>query len=89
VTALIDNGSHSVLIDDGLVRRLGLRRRKLPAPQRVRLAMGEEEIVFSEWVKLRLCSEDHQCRCPYESCDNSMEFFQPVSCINSRALVVP
>jgi hypothetical protein len=58
VTALIDNGSHSVLIDDGLVWKLGLRRRRLPAPQWVRLAMGEEEVVFSEWVKLHLCSED-------------------------------
>ena len=60
VTALIDNGSHSVLIDDKLVGRLGLRRRRLPAPQRVRLAMGEEEVVFSEWVKLRVYSEDQR-----------------------------
>ena len=60
ITALIDNGSHSVLVDDGLVARLGLRRRRLPTPQRARLAMGEEEVVFSEWVKLRVCSEDSQ-----------------------------
>ena len=60
ITALIDNGSHSVLIDGGLVERLGLRRRRLPLPQRVRLVMGEEEVVFSEWVKLRVCSEDQQ-----------------------------
>ena len=60
VTALIDNGSHSVLIDDELVRRLGLRRRRLPAPQQVRLAMGEEEVVFLEWVKLRVYSEDQR-----------------------------
>ena len=32
VTALIDNGSHSVLIDEGLVEKLGLRRRRLPSP---------------------------------------------------------
>ena len=60
ITVLIDNGSHSVLIDNGLVRRLRLRRRQLPSPQRVKLAMGEEEVVFSEWVKLRVCSEDQQ-----------------------------
>ena len=29
VVALIDNGSHSVLIDDQLVNKLGLRRRQL------------------------------------------------------------
>ena len=58
MTALIDNGSHSVLIDEGLVVRLGLRRRRLPTPRRVRLAMGEGEVVFSEWVKLKVCSED-------------------------------
>ena len=60
VTALIDNGSHSVLIDKRLVEELGLRRRRLPVPQRVWLAMGEEEVVFSEWVKLRTRSEDQQ-----------------------------
>ena len=58
VTALIDNGSHSVLIDDGLVTRLGLRRRRLPSPQRARLAMGDEEVVFTEWVKLKTVSAD-------------------------------
>ena len=60
VTALIDNGSHSVLIDEELVERLGLRRRRLPTPQRVRLAMGEGEVVFLEWVKLRTFSEDER-----------------------------
>ena len=52
ITTLIDNGSHSVLIDEMLVVRLGLRRRRLPLPQRVWLAMGEEVGEFSEWVKL-------------------------------------
>ena len=60
ITVLIDNGSHSVLIDNGLVRRLRLRRRRLPSPQRVKLAMGEEEVVFLEWVKLQVCSKDQQ-----------------------------
>jgi hypothetical protein len=60
VTTLIDNGSHSVLIDDALVERLGLRRRPLPNPQRARLAMGDGEVTFSEWVKLRTVSEDQQ-----------------------------
>ena len=58
VTALIDNGSHSVLIDEGLVKTLGLRRRRLPSPQRARLAMGTEEVVFTEWVKLKTFSMD-------------------------------
>ena len=56
VTALIDNGSHSVLIDEGLVEKLGLRWRRLPSPQRAHLAMGTEEVVFSEWVKLKTFS---------------------------------
>ena len=60
VTALIDNGSPSVLIDEDLVAKLGLRRRKLPAPQRARLAMGDEEVVLTEWVKLRTFSEDQK-----------------------------
>ena len=60
ITALIDNGSHSVLIDETLVARLGLRRRRLPSPQRVRLAMGEEVVEFSEWVKLQASSIDGQ-----------------------------
>ena len=32
VTTLINNGSHLVLIDERLVMKLGLRRRKLPVP---------------------------------------------------------
>ena len=60
VTALIDNGSHSVLIDEQLVSKLGLRRRQLQSPQRARLAMGEGEVVFSEWVKLQLHSRNQQ-----------------------------
>ena len=60
INALIDNGSHSVLIDEKLVRELGLRRRALPSPQRARLAMGEEEVEFTEWVRLRVFSNDQQ-----------------------------
>ena len=60
VTTLIDNGSHLVLIDERLVRRLGLKRRKLPVPRKARLAMGEEEVVFSEWVRLKTISEDQK-----------------------------
>ena len=60
ITALIDNGSHSVLIDEKLVEELGLRRRALPSPQRARLAMGEEEMEFTEWVRLRVFSDDQQ-----------------------------
>jgi hypothetical protein len=60
ITALIDNGSHAVLIDEGLVSNLGLKRRRLPSPQRARLAMGEGEVEFTEWIKLRVFSEDRQ-----------------------------
>ena len=60
INALIDNGSHSVLIDEKLVGELGLRRRKLPSPQRARLAMGEEEVEFTEWVKPHVCSDDRR-----------------------------
>jgi hypothetical protein len=60
ITALIDNGSHAVLIDERLVVRLGLKKRKLPCPQRARLAMGEGEVEFTEWVKLRVRSNDQQ-----------------------------
>jgi len=60
VTTLIDNGLHSVLIDDGLVTRLGLRRRHLPSPQQAQLVMGNEEVVFIEWVKLKTVSADNQ-----------------------------
>ena len=45
-----------------------------------------DEIDEGESMLPMFCSGS---RCPYESCDNSMEFFQPVLCINSRALVVP
>ena len=58
ITALIDNGSHTVLIDEGLVARLGLRRRQLSPPRRARLAMGEGEVEFTEWVKLQDDSND-------------------------------
>ena len=60
VMVLIDNGSHSVLIDGGLAVRLGLKRRRLPSPQQVQLAMGEEVVVFEEWVKLQVLLEDQQ-----------------------------
>ena len=60
VTALIDNGSPSVLIDEDLVTKLGSQQRRLPAPQQARLAMGDEEVVVTEWVKLRTFSEDQR-----------------------------
>ena len=60
VTALIDNGPPPVLIDEGLVTRLGLRRRWVPPPRRVGLTMEKEEVVSSEWVKLCVYSEDQE-----------------------------
>ena len=60
VTTLIDGGAHSVLVGEEPVARLGLKRRRLPSPHRVKLAMGEDEINLSEWVKLRVVSNDQQ-----------------------------
>ena len=55
---LIDDGSHTVLICDEFVMKLGLKRRKLHKPEHVLLAMtpdGEKKnIVLHEWVKLKL-----------------------------------
>lgn len=52
--ALIDSGSHTVLIDSRLVNRLALHRRMLPTPLEISLAMGggEGRLVMREWVKI-------------------------------------
>ncbi len=52
--ALIDSGSHTVMIDEKLVQQLGLRRQKLPTPLEISLAMGGQEnrLIMTEWVKL-------------------------------------
>lgn len=56
--ALIDNGSHAVLIRDDFVNSLALRHRKLPKPETVELAMqsgGKKVFVeLTHWVKLKL-----------------------------------
>jgi Aspartyl protease len=54
--ALLDHGSHCVLISESWVNTLGLRRRKLPKPEVVELAMQDDkkEFVLHEWVKLQL-----------------------------------
>jgi len=58
IEALIDNGSHTVLICDDLVDRLKLRRRKLHEPMNISLALSDSEnrivTTLSEWVKLKL-----------------------------------
>jgi hypothetical protein len=58
VDALIDNGSHTVLIHDDLTERLGLRRRKLLDPMNVSLALlnsGNHVVTtLTDWVKLKL-----------------------------------
>ena len=52
---LIDNGSHADFIHKDVVTRLGLRRRSLPRPEIVELAMNAGEkpvtISLSEYVK--------------------------------------
>jgi hypothetical protein len=56
--ALIDNGSHTVLIRDDFVEELGLCRCCLSKPQTVHLAMDDNgkrlKIVLCEYVKLSL-----------------------------------
>ena len=58
VTASIDNGSPLVLVDKELVIMLELR--KLSSLQQARLAMGDEEMVLTEWVKPELFYRDQQ-----------------------------
>ncbi|KAG2737970.1 hypothetical protein P692DRAFT_20760211, partial [Suillus brevipes Sb2] len=62
VSALIDHGSSLVLIDEALVSKLGLRRRLLPKPVPVTLALSQDEQSFllSHFVKLSCTSLDGQ-----------------------------
>ncbi|KAH9829347.1 uncharacterized protein C8Q71DRAFT_718361, partial [Rhodofomes roseus] len=54
--ALIDSGSHTVLMREPLVRKLGLTLRDLPQPERVELAMASEgkkvTVSLYQYVKL-------------------------------------
>ncbi len=54
IRALIDSGSHTVVIDRNLVEKLVLRRCRLPKPLEVNLAMGgkENKLTLKEWVKI-------------------------------------
>lgn len=58
VNTLFDHGSHAVLISENFANSLGLRRRKLPVPETVQLAMEtggkKAEYVLHDWVKLKL-----------------------------------
>ena len=58
LSALIDHGSHVVLISDEFANSLFLKRRKFFKPMSVELAMSAEGpkriICLSEWVKLKL-----------------------------------
>lgn len=63
VEALIDNGSHLVLIDAALVKKLGLRLYTLPKPLDVSVAMSPKECdVFSlsQYVRLSCLSLDSE-----------------------------
>jgi hypothetical protein len=58
-TSLLDNGCHTVLIEDDLATTLTLKRRKLYKPETVCLAItasGEKgtKITLTEWVKLKV-----------------------------------
>lgn len=57
--ALIDLGAHTVLIRESLVVELGLKRKKLPQPEEVEMAMpgkGEaaQTTTLTEYVKIKL-----------------------------------
>ena len=56
--ALIDHGSHTVLIDDKCADLLSLKRQKLIEPMAIEMAMPGEGpkkvIMLYEWVKLHL-----------------------------------
>ena len=58
VDALIDNGSHTVLIRDNLVENLKLCRWKLHEPMNISLAVSDSEnrvvTTLTDWVKLKL-----------------------------------
>jgi hypothetical protein len=57
-SAMFDNGSDKVLIDASFADQLGLRRRRLHVPERIRLAMDDKqedaEIELTNYVKLLL-----------------------------------
>lgn len=53
IRALIDHGSHLVLIDEALVRKLGLRRRRVPTPIHVKMAVAQGTHELTEWVKIK------------------------------------
>src|SRR6202050_5773908 len=57
VNALIDHGSHTVLINNDFANSLGLLCHKLPNPMPVQMAMLEEGlkcvILLNKWVKLQ------------------------------------
>ncbi|KAG2737965.1 hypothetical protein P692DRAFT_20702742, partial [Suillus brevipes Sb2] len=62
VDALIDHGSHLVLIDESIVKRLGLRRRKLHANIEANSAFMDNSSLpfsFSEYVLLSPSSVNH------------------------------
>ena len=61
VDALIDNGSHLVLIDDALVKKLGVGVHPLKETIDVSMAMsagGQEKMSLSQYVQLSCVSED-------------------------------
>ncbi|KAG1793834.1 uncharacterized protein HD556DRAFT_1191829, partial [Suillus plorans] len=61
VSALIDHGSPAVLIDEALAIKLGLRRRALPKPFPVSVALSGKEkqsFLLSHYVKLACSSLD-------------------------------
>ncbi len=58
IRALIDSGSHLVIIDAALAQKLSLSRHQLQTPLEVNLAMGggEKSLLLTEWVAISLLS---------------------------------
>jgi hypothetical protein len=56
--AMIDNGSHKVLVDNDFISSSGLKHRNLYKPENIKLAMtargDKKEIMLMEYVKLKL-----------------------------------
>jgi len=55
---LFDHGSHAILISEAFAERLRIRCRRLPTPEKVQMAMGNDstpqEYELQEWIKLHL-----------------------------------
>ena len=55
--ALINHGSHAVLVSEEFTASLGIQRQKLPCPEKVSMALNnseKQEWILHDWIKLHL-----------------------------------